>query len=456
MPSSKPDNPEQVSVIEPQEAVAAQAPPAPPPAEAAPMNRWWVVLGAVLIQFCLGAIYAWNIFATQLVAGYGYTGRQTQLIFGVGLAAFSILMILTGRVIGRFTPRQIALTGGLVLGLGYVLGSFVVESFPLLLLSIGLIGGAGIGIAYVIPIAVGVKWFPDRKGLLTGLAVAGFGFGAMVWINLAGSWAGLLERLGVGGVFFWYGIAFALLVLLGSLWMVDPPAGYRPAGWTPPQPAAGKAAPVELGPVGMLRTWQFYLIWMLFMSGSLAGLMVIGCIGLFAEATLESVGLDALAVAATVSLVWGVFGSIGNGAGRIAWGMISDAIGRRVAVCLMFLVQGLVLLAFYPMGFSPWLLYFGAAVIGFNFGGTLALFPAVTADVFGSKNMGKNYGWVFTAYGFGGIVGPYLGGWFGDLAESAGDLRAWLIPFVTAALLCLAAAAATWLLKPPVASATKG
>lgn len=338
-----------------------------------------------------------------------------------------------------------------MLGLGYAAARFAGTSFWGHLISIGLVGGAGIGLAYVVPIAVGVKWFPDKKGMLTGLAVAGFGFGALIWIKLAGSWGHLIDKLGVANVFLAYGIAFAALVLIGSIWMVNPPEGYRPEGWQPPTPSGGAAATgaTNLTSGEMLATPQFYMLWLMFIAGAMPGLMVIGCISLFANETLQSRGLSAEAANAAAGTAWGVFGALANGLGRIAWGMLSDRLGRKLSLFLMLALQGVVMLLFYQMGFSTGLLYLGAAIIGFNFGGNFALFPAATADFFGNKTVGANYGWVFTAYGVGGIVGPHLGGWFGDIAETRGQISFWATPFTIVGIACLVAAVLALLLRPP-------
>ncbi len=425
------------------------------------MNRWFVVLGAILIQLCLGAIYAWSVFTRALTTDpYNFTATQTQWIFGVGLASFAIVMIIAGRMQAKFPPRNVAIAGGLVLGLGYAAASFMGTSFIGHLVCIGLIGGSGIGLGYVVPIAVGVKWFPDKKGMLTGLAVAGFGFGALLWIQLAGPWGQLIANLGVANVFLVYGIAFALIVILGSTWMVNPPAGWKPEGWEPPAPSPGSVASgiVDLGSSEMLRTPQFYMLWSMFAAGAMAGLMVIGCIRLFGIDALRSAGVDEVTAAARASTAMGVFFALANGLGRIGWGMISDKLGRKASLFTMFLLQGVVMLLFYQMGFHPWTLYLGAAVIGFNFGGNFALFPAATADCFGNKNVGTNYGWVFTSYGVGGIVGPVLGGLFGDIAQEAAaqaggqiDPSPWATPFIIAGVACLAAAGLALALRAPKA-----
>jgi OFA family oxalate/formate antiporter-like MFS transporter len=343
----------------------------------------------------------------------------------------------------------VVVSGGLVLGAGYVLAGLVGTSFVGLLITIGVVAGAGIGLAYVVPIAVGVRWFPDMKGLITGLAVAGFGFGALIWVKLAGSWGHLIETAGVSNVFMIYGVVFALVVLAGSLVMKLPPEGWLPAGYVPPAAGAGDGAPLELGPAAMLRTPQFHLLWVMFVFGAMAGLQVIGTIKLFGIDALEASGLDAATASATAGTAMAVFYSLSNGFGRIAWGAISDRIGRKPALVIMMTLQGVVMLAFYRMGGSPALLYLGAALIGFNFGGNFALFPAATADYFGSRFLGANYGWVFSAYGLGGIFGPMLGG---IVRDQTGNF---LFAFVPAGIACLLAALLGVLLTPPLTPADR-
>jgi MFS transporter, OFA family, oxalate/formate antiporter len=415
------------------------------------MNRWLVVVGAIMIQLALGAIYAWSVFTTDLQkAPYGFTKTQTQVVFSVELAAFAFVMILAGRMQAKFPPRRVAILGGLVMGCGYIAASFVGTSFVGHVLTVGLLGGTGIGLGYVVPIAVGVKWFPDKKGLLTGLAVAGFGFGALLWVKLAGAWGHLIVHMGVANVFFAYGIAFAVIVLIGSLWMVNPPAGYKPEGWNPPAPTSGKASgTVDLPTSQMLRTPQFYALWIMFFCGAMAGLMVIGVIKLFSTETLRDGGLSDAAAAAAAETAIAVCFALANGFGRILWGLISDRIGRKASLIIMFLLQSAVMFLFYTMGFHRELLWVAATLAGFNFGGCFALFAAATADFFGNKNVGVNYGWVFSAYGIGGIVGPIVAGKFGDMAKTSGQISQWLTPFLMVGTACLVAAVLAMMLKPP-------
>jgi OFA family oxalate/formate antiporter-like MFS transporter len=226
-------------------------------------NRWFVVLGAILIQLCLGAIYAWSVFTPSLVAA-DWTKAQTQAVFAAGLALFAIVMVIAGRLLPKWGPRKLAFSGGIVLGLGYLLaGLFGGTNFWSIFFFIGIIGGSGIGLAYVVPIAVGMRWFPDKKGLITGLAVAGFGFGAMLWVKLAGTWGNLIADLGLSTTFSIYGIVFFLTVMIGGIWMVFPPEGWKPEGWSPPEikDSKGKTTKVaDLVSSQMLKTSQYYMI----------------------------------------------------------------------------------------------------------------------------------------------------------------------------------------------------
>jgi OFA family oxalate/formate antiporter-like MFS transporter len=391
---------------------------------------------------------------------YAFSYTQTQAIFSAGLATFAIFTIIGGRLSKKYGPMKIAMLGGVLLGLGYILGGFVADSFPAKLITLGIIGGAGIGLAYVVPIAVGVKWFPDKKGLVSGLAVAGFGFGAFIWILMAKppsvlGFTGLINPengiytiSNVDGVFILYGILFLILVLLGSLVMKNPPDGWKPAGWNPPTVGPGKKSVKAYQPKEMVRTKQFYLLWLMFIFGALAGLMVIGNVQNFAKHPTDGFAGHGLTDANQISNI-AVIGAavclpIFNGAGRIVWGQASDKIGRKKALLAMFAFQGIMMAVFFYTTSNQYMFYVIAALIGFNFGGNFALFPAATADTFGSETVGINYGFVFTAYGIGGIAGPILAGYVKDAGLS------YMYAFIPAAILCFIAAGLAMLYKPEV------
>ncbi|MFO7726712.1 MAG: OFA family MFS transporter [Desulfonatronovibrio sp.] len=429
-------------------------------------RRWLVVAGAIVIQFCLGTIYAWSAFTGMLTkpvemgGEYGFSAQQTAWVFSAGLAVFAVSMVIAGRLQVRFGPRPIAVLGGLVLGTGYILGGLFGSTFAAQFLCIGVIGGAGIGLAYVVPIAVGVKWFPDKKGLIAGMAVAGFGFGATLWVKLAGSWfGGLLYTVnvwslpGVQSVFLIYGLIFLVFVLLGSLVMLNPPHGYLPQGYEPPTRDSSQeetdSSFQEFTSMEMLKQPQFYILWAMFCCTALAGLMVIYSISLFGIDSLQAAdAVSSTAQAATAAGTAMAWYAIFNGLGRIIWGGVSDHVGRKWSLLLMCSFQAFIMLVFFEMGTAVSSLVIAAAIIGFNFGGNFALFPAATADYFGIRNLGQNYGWIFLSYGVAGIAGPQIAGYFRDMAGS-GDISTWQTSFTIAGLACVLAAVLALFLKPP-------
>jgi MFS family permease len=220
--------------------------------------------------------------------------------------------------------------------------------------------------------------------------------------------------------------------------MVNPPDDYLPSGWTPPVTENNDhEGAVEFRARDMLRTPQFYMLWSVFMFAGISGLMVIYSIKLFGIDALEHHGVVGAGAITGTAMAWY---AIFNGVGRIAWGSISDRIGRKTTITLMVALQGLTMLMTYHVFISFGLIYgfiIAAALIGFNYGGAFALFPAITADYFGNKNVGSNYGWMFTAYGVAGLTGPLLAGYFKDAAQGSAQPDVWMTPFIIAGGVCL-------------------
>jgi OFA family oxalate/formate antiporter-like MFS transporter len=368
---------------------------------------------------------------------YGYSGTQAQAVFSTGIMVFALVMILAGRWQDRVGPRIVAFTGGLVLAAGYALAALAGPSFPMVLLGVGVIGGAGIGMGYVCPIAACVKWFPDLRGLVTGLAVAGFGGGAFLFIKLAGNWGGLLAAEGVSATLLTYAAIFVVFVSLGASLLRNPPVGWQPSGWTPPaaySQGVSTAVP-DFEQADTVRTRSFWMLWLAFMFASSCGMMVIGSLKDFGirEGRLSDFEAEgALALLA-------VF----NALGRITWGWVSQRFGARQTLVLISFLQAAMVVALIEMGTKVWTLEVAACWVGFHFGGNLALFPLLTAEYFGTRHLGANYGLMFTGYGVGGVVGPMLAG---SVWDTLGSYR-WA--YLPAAAGCLFAMALALTVRPP-------
>ncbi len=376
-----------------------------------------ILIPAVLIQLCLGSIYAWSKFQTALNSASGvYVWEKllTQLPFTFGLAFFAIAMIFAGRWQDRVGPKKVATIGGILLGVGYLLAGFVdiiaqgdqLLGFIWLAISYGVISGVGIGFAYVCPIATLVKWFPDYKGLITGVAVAGFGLGAFFLLYIEEF---LILSIGNGkiGIAFWIlGLIFILTVVPSAQYLKNPPKGWTPPGFTSQSTKMTIKGKKDYEPLEMIKTPQFWLLWGMFILAASAGLMTIGNVTTFIGNTLSDQGiLEYSVLAVTAGSLLAIF----NSAGRIVWGAVSDRLGRIITMILMFGTLG-VAMFFFGIQTEYLFLLIGACTIGFCFGGNFALFPSATDDYFGTKNLGRNYGIIFTAYGIAGALGPFIAG----------------------------------------------
>lgn len=395
------------------------------------MNRWLVVMGAVIVQLCLGAVYAWSLFNQPLVNKFGWETSDVVLTFSITIATMAIFTIIAGKIQDKIGPRWVATCGGILLGLGLILASNA-TSITQLYLFYGLIGGAGIGTAYVCPLATCLKWFPDKRGLISGIAVAGFGAGSLVFKPLILTF---IASFGVSATFLYLGIIYLVAIVLGAQLLVVPPANYVPEGWTPPAASAGGGQ--DFTPGEMLKTMQFYALWFMYLFGCMAGLMVIG---LASNIGTDLVNLDAAQAANAVVTV-----AIFNAAGRIIWGTISDKLGRINSLLAMYLLAALAMFSMSAITMNNLTFLALCSLIGFCFGGFLALFPSITTDYYGTKNLGTNYGIIFLAYGSAAIIGPIIG-------TSVPFTQAFLI----AGVLCAIGAGMTFLVrKPPAVSSSR-
>jgi OFA family oxalate/formate antiporter-like MFS transporter len=360
------------------------------------LNRWIIAAAGVLMQVALGAVYAWSVFRAPLVRQFGWSISEVTLTFTVSIFVLGISAFLGGLWLNRKGPRVVAITGGILYGLGVFLASFSANKLWWLYLSYGLIGGIGLGLSYIVPVAVLVKWFPDRRGLITGIAVGGFGAGALITAPVA---TRLIQSVGVLNTFAYLGIAYLIVTVVASLFMQNPPEGWRPEGWTPTASQTSQRAGGDYTLGQALKTWQWYALWLLLFLNTFAGISIIS-----QEAPIfqELVGVSAVVAASMVGIA-----SIGNAFGRVFWAWVSDLITRRATFFVMFVIQVL-LFWFLPSVATVTVMTIITFVVLMCYGGGFGTMPAFAADYFGSKNVGPIYGLMLTAWGCASAVGPLL------------------------------------------------
>jgi OFA family oxalate/formate antiporter-like MFS transporter len=398
---------------------------------------WTVTIAALSINLVLGVLYAWGVMAKALVVQWHWSKADAALPFTVSTAAFAIMMIFAGRLQDKVGPRLIASLGGIVLGLGLVASSWA-KSPAVMLLTFGVVGGLGIGLGYSATTPPAIKWFPpSRKGLITGIVVSGVGLAAVYISPLAQF---LLKAVGIQQTFLCLGLGAIVIVALLAQILLNPPAGFQPATM-PAKPAAATAATApraSLDWAEMLRTSQFYRLWAMFILAASAGLMIIAHVAIIAK---EQAHWE-----------WGfvpvVLLAIFNTAGRVTSGIVSDRIGRTQTMVLAFVLQACNMFAFSHYTSSA-LLVFGSAFTGLCYGGIFTLMPAATADFYGVKNLGVNYGFLFTGFGVAGVCGPLLGGKIRDLTGSYSTSYT-----ISAVMLLVGAALAFTTRAPALAPAT--
>jgi OFA family oxalate/formate antiporter-like MFS transporter len=359
-------------------------------------NRWSIAIAGVFLQVALGAVYAWSVFRAPLTKQFGWSVSEVTFTFTISIFVLGIAAFFGGLWLNRKGPRIVAVTGGLLYGLGVFLASFSDHRLWWLYFSYGVIGGIGAGLSYIVPVAVLVKWFPDRRGLITGVAVGGFGAGALVTAPVA---TRLIQRVGVLPTFAYLGIALLIVTVVTGYFMRNPPWGWKPEGWAPTAAQASQRSSHDYTLGEALRTWQWWALWLLLFLNTSAGISVISQESpLFQQLTRVS----AVAAASMVGVV-----SIGNALGRVFWAWASDSITRRATFVLMFLAQA-ALFWVLPGISSAAAVTLIAFVILMCYGGGFGTMPAFAADYFGSKNVGPIYGLMLTAWGCASAFGPLL------------------------------------------------
>jgi nitrate/nitrite transporter NarK len=370
--------------------------------EATKNRGWAVTFSGTGINLALGILYTWSIFKGAISASIAKGGpdsfqwdpKALNDPYAICCLVFAFAMILAGRIQDKFGPRVTACIGGVLVGIGFIWISQT-TSYAIWIIGFGLLAGTGIGFGYSAATPPALKWFPpERTGLIAGLVVSGFGL-ASVYIAPLGTY--LVRIWGLQSAMLFFGIAFLIVVCGLSMMLVNPPQGFSPIKAAPQAGGPAKAAPAkrDVRPSELLKTLDFYILWIIFVIGAGAGLMVIGSVAGMAQKSMGAMAFIAVAILA-----------VGNAAGRIIAGMLSDKIGRSNTLIIMLLFQALLMFIAIPVvgAGSGFLVVVIATFLGFNYGTNLSLFPSYAKDLWGLKNFGVNYGLLFSAWGVGGFL----------------------------------------------------
>ena len=368
-------------------------------------KRWLIAIAAIVMQLCLGTVYAWSVFKKPFMTAHGWGETETQVTFMICIGMIGIAAAFGGTLVDKKGPKFVATIGGILFGIGTLLAGLAdqIGSIWLLYIGFGFIAGLGNGFGYITPIATLIRWFPDKRGLVTGLAVMGFGGGAFFMGKIAPP---MVISMGVANTFYIWGVIFLVLVPLAAQLYKNPPKGWLPAGFTPK--ATGVTAAQSFTFDEAVKTPQWWMLWtMLFLNVS-AGLGLISQLSPMAQDVIKKT--DPLLTGAALALAGGsilAYASIFNGLGRLFWAWTSDAIGRKNVFMTMFITQA-VLYVLLPQIDNQLLFTVVACYLLACFGGGFATMPAFAADSFGPGYIGKVYGIMLTAWGTAGIVGPLV------------------------------------------------
>jgi OFA family oxalate/formate antiporter-like MFS transporter len=398
-------------------------------------HGWRVTFAGMGINLALGILYTWSVISKRIPDDWGWNEDDKSLPYMIACLVFSLIMVPAGRMQDKISPRIVATIGGILVGLGFIVASMT-TSLMVFVIGFGVLVGAGLGFGYASATPPAVKWFPAAKtGLIAGIVVSGFGLASVYAAPLTTL---LIANLGFSTAILLLGIAFLVVVVSLAQILKPPPEGYIPISSELKKPDVESNKKEDFSPKEMLTTWQFYLIWFIYVCGAGAGLMVISKLAAIAD---KQVGI-------TMGFVLVAMLAIGNGGGRILAGMLSDKIGRKAMMFICFVSQAFLILLLSKatgesaLGTIPAMAII-SALIGANYGANLSLFPSITKDFYGLKNFGMNYGLVFTAWGVGGFM----------LAKLAGAMyvkhQTFAIAYYGASALLILAAIMTILVKAP-------
>jgi MFS family permease len=427
-------------------------------------NRWLIATAGVVVMICLGTAYAWSNFTAPVIAGFHWTATQASLVFGLAIFFIGIGAVIGGRWQDKVGPRTVTITGAVLWGIGVLLAGVGPHSAVWWDITYGVIGGFGNGMAYITPVATVTKWFPDKRGLASGIVVMGFGLGAFFYGFIlkaipafvtaskhAGAYADARSAAikaglpfdpaayaltpddlsAIGTIFVVSGIVFAVVGGLCASLLTNPPAGYTVAGAT----AARASHEGSYTPAQVLRTPQLYLLWLMLFLNVVAGILVVSnAVPIIRELVSKGV-TDPDAIKALTGAAIGAYAfvAIFNALGRFFWGAVSDRLGRNVAYAAIYGFQVLTFIALPNLHTIP-LVLVAFAIILACYGGGFAVMPSFNADFFGTQYLGQNYGYILTAWGVGGLVGPFIAG---KVKDATGSFSGALVPMAIVLLVAL-------------------
>jgi OFA family oxalate/formate antiporter-like MFS transporter len=391
-------------------------------------NRWLIALSAVGIHISIGSVYAWSNFTNPLIEKFGWSSSQVQFTFSLAILFLGLSAAFMGHFVEKYGPKAAGLVAALFFGVGIIGSGFAVnsESLTLLYIFYGVLGGIGLGVGYIAPVSTLVKWFPDRRGLATGLAIMGFGFAAAIASPVMNS---LIESVGIANTFYILGISYFIIMTLSSLYLEKPPEGWAPAGFEAAQQSGKIKVKKDLSQLTAnesIKTKRFYYLWIMLFINVTCGIAIISAMKPLA---VESIGITKEAAAALVGAL-----GIANGIGRLAWASASDYIGRPNTYMLFFLLQ-IPIFFLLPNVTSQVIFAVLVVIVYACYGGGFASIPAFIGDVFGTKQLGAIHGYILTAWAAAGLVGPMFAAWIKDTTGSYGNSLAFFGALFVVALI---------------------
>ena len=391
--------------------------------------RWRVAIGGIICQICAGMLYSWSLYVNPLVATHGWARSAVTLTFSITTLLIPIFMIFAGRVMPKWGPTKTALFGAVSLACGLVVAGFS-KSILLLYLGYGVLGGIGVGFIYGVPIATSVKWFPDKKGLISGLTVAGFGIGSIVYAPICSR---LIEAIGPDKTFLIQAAAIVVGMIIGAPMMKTAPDGYTPDGWTPSN-AAAAVTKYSYTSSEMLKLKQYWFLLIMYLFANVAGLFIIGQASPISQ---EIAGLTPIEAGTIVSVL-----SIANTIGRLAGGAATDKLGAARVVTIVYILDFVLFLVLRFMT-SYALIAIGLGGLAVCFGAMMGAYPALVLDYFGPNYYSTNYAFIFLAYGIGGLIAANVA------TLSISRFGGYLMAFIIIGVSCAVGVVMSLISKPP-------